>query len=397
METSTFNILSGLSRPIQNFDPIGSYNQGRQMREDWDQSGRLNELRQKLPSMIQNIRTKFPELGEKLDSLAEVAKVDPMGAYKMLVSLSDGNQANRDNVTIAKWREVALNAKNDGYNILGEAQQAPKEKLGEFSNRYLNAYKSYNSAISEMQKAGSTDTGVGQLGAMKPFAQAMQEYEKDQVGFKRSQSDLQTALTNERSAKFNYDQNLVLAPYKKAEAQAGAVKSGNEASISATQAQKQVAERPVVLGKMRALINNIVAFAKDLSSNDEKKRASSANLLLTQAGKAVMGALSNDEFGNLTGNKDANWKNWINTYNPLASVKSASPEIAHTQGLKLYQNLNEEYNSILETFTPEEKAMVKGSVLPFPSLGQGNASTQTTGAPQTDAPPIVSKKGRKPL
>jgi len=201
------------------------------------------------------------------------------------------------------------------------------------------------------------------------------------------QSDLQTALTNERSAKFNYDQNLALAPYKKAEAQSGAVKSGNEASISATQAQKQVAERPVVLGKMRALINNIVGYAKDLASNDEKQRSSSANLLLTQAGKAVMGALSNDEFGNLTGNKGSNWENWVNTYNPLAKVKSASPEIAHSQGLKLYQNLNEEYNSILDTFTPQEKAMVKGSILPFPSLGKGNATTQPTSAPQATTPP----------
>jgi len=375
METSTFNVLSGLSRPVQNFDPIGSYNQGRQMREEWDQSGRLNELRQKLPSMIQNIRTKFPELGEKLDSLAEVAKVDPMGAYKMLVSLSDGNQANRDNVTIAKWREVALNAKNDGYNILGEAQQAPKETLSDLSNKYLNAYKSYNSAISEMQKAGSTDTGVGQLGAMKPFSQAMQEYEKDRTNFERVKTEAETAKLQQQIVSGNLQGQGV----QQAKTQAELIKAQNEANVSGVESSKKESERPVQLAKMAGVINKIASIANNIkNAKDENVRKNQANLLLTYASKEAMGALSGEEFQNMIATSGANWQQIVNKFSPFANLRNAPPEIALTNGEQLYNGLKSEYNAILGSLTPQERKYVKSGVSPFPTSGSSQPQSNTT-------------------
>ena len=378
METSTFNILSGLSRPIQNFDPIGSYNQGRQMREEWDQSGRLNELRQKLPSMIEQMKVKNPMLTEKLDSLAEVAKADPMGAYKMLVQLSDDGMNTRNNEEISRFTEIAQKAKEAGNAILDSAKGRPRSELANEKAEYKKAFDSYNSAYSGIIKANGSTGVLTQMGRMEDFNEALDNYEKRKMGLNKAETEYRTAELQEKITRGN----LQGQGMQQAKTQAELIKAKNEANVSGVESSKKESERPVQLAKMAGVINKIASIANNIkNAKDENVRKNQANLLLTYASKEAMGALSGEEFQNMIATSGANWQQIVNKFSPFANLKNAPPEIALTNGEQLYNGLKSEYDAILGSLTPQERKYVKVSVSSFPSGSQAKAT------PQPNTPP----------
>jgi len=314
METSTFNVLSGLSRSVQNFDPIGSYNQGRQMREEWDQSGRLNELRQKLPMMIADMKVKNPMLTEKLDSLAEVAKADPMGAYKMLVQLSDDKMNTQNNAEVSRNVQIMQNAKLAGDEILANSYGKPLSELAQNKEDYKKAFDSYNSAFSGAINAGGSTGIITHMGRMVNFNEALQDYEKRKQNAEKSGVDLETARLNRDSAQFGYNQNKELAPIKKAEAQQGLSNAKLEGDLKTMTKEDKGVEKNLkkdgFIMAMDALVSKMNALAnhfRNLFSKDPQEVKSAKNSITKLYARSSSDeALSGGEYGQAVGSTGFN-------------------------------------------------------------------------------------------
>ena len=404
MDTSTFSVLSGLSRPIQNFDPISSYNQGRQMRQEWDQSSRMEELRQKLPSMIEQMKVKNPMLTEKLDSLAEVAKADPMGAYKMLVQLSDDGLSSRNNTEIARFTEIAQKAKEAGNAILDSAKGRPRSELANEKAEYKKAFDAYNSAYSGIIKANGSTGFLTQMGRMEDFNEALDNYEKRKMGLNKAETEYRTAELQEKITQATLaNKPLEVAKLKQElsnatqEGELKAITKEDKAIDKNLKKDGFVMSMDALVSKMNALANH---FRNLFSKDPQEVKSAKNSITKLYARSSSDEALSGGEYGQAVGSTGFN--EILNKISAGAlDLSQMNDNQAINASTDLYNQLKDGLFSIKKRSSNVFGTQLNPSLNPnglireYKAPIQGNVPTQPTSAP--NAPQIVSKKGRKPL